>query len=57
MNRDLILLREKYPDKAAYDAALARYEQGEPLAYLLGEEYFWRYRFIATYWCYLAIYK
>ena len=48
MNRDLILLREKYPDDATYDAALARYNQGEPLAYLLGEEYFWRYRFIVT---------
>ena len=48
MNRDLILLRKKYPDPSAYDAALARYEQGEPLAYLLGEEYFWRYRFVVT---------
>lgn len=48
MNRDLILLREKYPDEAAYNAALTRYNEGEPLAYLLGEEYFWRYRFVVT---------
>lgn len=48
MERDLILLRERYPDPKDYDRALARYRAGEPLAYLLGEQYFWRYRFIVT---------
>lgn len=48
MERELIWLREKYPDAADYASALARYEAGEPLAYLLGEQYFWRYRFTVT---------
>lgn len=48
MNRDLRLLKERYPDESEYRRALLRYENGEPLAYLLGEEYFWRYRFIVT---------
>lgn len=48
MNRDLLLLKQRYPDPSAYTSALARYDAGEPLAYLLGEEYFWRYRFVVT---------
>lgn len=48
MNRDLLLLQQHYPDPQAYACALERYNQGEPLAYLLGEEYFWRYRFVVT---------
>lgn len=48
MERDLILLREHYPDDAAYETALSRYYAGEPLAYLLSEQYFWRYRFLVT---------
>lgn len=48
MERDLILLREHYPDNTAYKAALSRYRAGEPLAYLLSEQYFWRYRFTVT---------
>lgn len=46
--RELIWLREKYPDPTDYASALARYRAGEPLAYLLGEQYFWRYRFTVT---------
>lgn len=48
MNRDLTLLKEHYPHEADYQQVLLRYRQGEPLAYLLGEEYFWRYRFTVT---------
>lgn len=48
MEQELIWLAERYPDPAAYDAALARYRAGEPIAYILGEQYFWRYRFKVT---------
>ncbi|MBQ8287371.1 MAG: peptide chain release factor N(5)-glutamine methyltransferase [Clostridia bacterium] len=48
MEQELIWLREKYPDEANFASALARYRAGEPLAYLLGEQYFWRYRFTVT---------
>ncbi len=48
MEQELIWLREKYPQEAAYNDTLARYRAGEPLAYLLGEQYFWRYRFAVT---------
>ncbi|MBQ8382070.1 MAG: peptide chain release factor N(5)-glutamine methyltransferase [Clostridia bacterium] len=48
MEQELIWLREKYPDEADFSSALARYRAGEPLAYLLGEQYFWRYRFTVT---------
>ena len=48
MEQKLIWLREKYPEEADFASALARYRSGEPLAYLLGEQYFWRYRFIVT---------
>lgn len=48
MEQELTWIREKYPDESDYQAALARYESGEPLAYILGEQYFWRYRFTVT---------
>ena len=48
MEQELIWIREKYPDESDYQAALNRYRQGEPLAYILGEQYFWRYRFTVT---------
>lgn len=48
MEQELIWIREKYPAESDYRAALARYESGEPLAYILGEQYFWRYRFAVT---------
>lgn len=48
MEQELLWLREKYPRQADLEAALARYNGGEPLAYLLGEQYFWRYRFTVT---------
>ncbi|MBQ7354060.1 MAG: peptide chain release factor N(5)-glutamine methyltransferase [Clostridia bacterium] len=48
MEQELLWLREKYPAEADFAAALARYRAGEPLAYLLGEQYFWRYRFTVT---------
>lgn len=48
MEQELIWLREKYPENDAFEVALARYRAGEPLAYLLGEQYFWRYRFTVT---------
>lgn len=48
MEPELIWLREKYPADADYASALARYKAGEPLAYLLGEQYFWRYCFTVT---------
>ncbi len=48
MERELLWIREKYPTEDDYEAALARYRAGEPLAYILGEQYFWRYCFIVT---------
>jgi release factor glutamine methyltransferase len=48
MEQELYWIREKYPDEAAFTEALARYRAGEPLAYILGEQYFWRYRFTVT---------
>lgn len=48
MEQELLWLREKYPAEADFASALARYRAGEPLAYLLGEQYFWRYRFTVT---------
>lgn len=48
MEQELIWLREKYPDESDFSSVLARYRAGEPLAYLLGEQYFWRYRFTVT---------
>lgn len=47
-SRDLALLKAAYPDAHALDAALDRYGKGEPLAYLLGEQPFWRYTFKVT---------
>lgn len=49
--RDLKLLEAAFPDEfgeRSISAALARCEQGEPLAYLLGEQPFWRYTFKVT---------
>ena len=43
--RDLSLLREKFPDNGGFTAALERVEGGEPLAYVLGEWYFYGLRF------------
>lgn len=48
MEQELHWIREKYPDEHDYIAALARYRAGEPLAYILSEQYFWRYRFTVT---------
>ncbi len=39
--RDDRLLREKFGDGTEYNAARKRYEIGEPLAYILGEWYFY----------------
>ena len=39
--RDRQLLREKFPDDRSYEAALRRLNDREPLAYLLGEWYFY----------------
>lgn len=39
--RDAALLRERFPEDKAYNEALARVEGGEPLAYVLGEWYFY----------------
>lgn len=39
--RDLSLLREKFSDNGGFTAALERVEGGEPLAYVLGEWYFY----------------
>ncbi len=39
--RDLGLLREKFPDIEDFHAALKRLERREPLAYVLGEWYFY----------------
>lgn len=50
-SRDLALLRAAFPEaegERSLTAALERYEKGEPLAYLLGEQPFWRYTFKVT---------
>lgn len=50
-NRDLALLKAAYPDSEgarSLSSALERYAKGEPLAYLLGEQPFWRYTFKVT---------
>lgn len=50
-SRDLALLRAAYPEpegSRSLASALERYTQGEPLAYLLGEQAFWRYTFKVT---------
>lgn len=39
--RDRSILREKFPDEDAFRAALARLENCEPLAYIIGEWYFY----------------
>ena len=39
--RDEALLREKFPDSDGYEKALARLKNHEPLAYVLGEWYFY----------------
>ena len=39
--RDLSLLREKFTSECALKAAVERVENGEPLAYVLGEWYFY----------------
>lgn len=39
------LLSEKFPSKVEYNAALSRLERGEPLAYILGEWYFYDERY------------
>lgn len=39
--RDLSLLREKFSDRGEFTAAVERVEGGEPLAYVLGEWYFY----------------
>lgn len=39
--RDLSILREKFPEKSAFEAALTRLENREPLAYIIGEWYFY----------------
>ena len=39
--RDLSLLREKFADENGFHAAVERVENGEPLAYVLGEWYFY----------------
>ncbi len=39
--RDRALLREKFPEETSYRAALSRLASHEPLAYLLGEWYFY----------------
>lgn len=49
--RDLELLRAAFPDPSgerSLGAALERHKQGEPIAYLLGEQPFWRYTFKVT---------
>lgn len=48
MEQELVWIREKYPAESDYQAALDRYRSGEPLAYILGEQYFWRYCFTVT---------
>jgi len=44
--RDLRLLKEKFKDGAPLEAALKRLENREPLAYILGEWYFYDERYI-----------
>jgi release factor glutamine methyltransferase len=39
--RDLSLIREKFVDESSFLAAVERVEKGEPLAYVLGEWYFY----------------
>lgn len=39
--RDRSILREKFPDEDAFRAALTRLENREPLAYIIGEWYFY----------------
>ena len=39
--RDLSLLREKFPSETELSMAVERVEKGEPLAYVLGEWYFY----------------
>lgn len=39
------LLREHFADEESYEEAARRLRSGEPLAYILGEWYFWRYTF------------
>lgn len=40
--REKSYLREHFPDEESYKAAALRVEEGEPLAYVIGEWYFWR---------------
>lgn len=40
--REKSYLREHFTDKESYKAAALRVEEGEPLAYVIGEWYFWR---------------
>lgn len=50
-SRDLKLLSAAFPEETgerSLASALVRLEAGEPLAYLLGEEVFWRYTFKVT---------
>ena len=42
------LLREHFGDGEKYEEAARRLRSGEPLAYILGEWYFWRYSFKVT---------
>lgn len=42
------LLREHFGDGEKYEEAARRLRSGEPLAYILGEWYFWRYTFKVT---------
>ena len=42
------LLREHFGDGEKYGEAARRLRSGEPLAYILGEWYFWRYTFVVT---------
>ena len=42
------LLREHFDDGEKYGEAARRLRSGEPLAYILGEWYFWRYTFVVT---------
>lgn len=40
--REKSYLREHFTDEESYKAAALRVEEGEPLAYVIGEWYFWR---------------
>lgn len=42
------LLREKFPEEEAFAAAALRLEHHEPLAYILGEWYFWRQTYLVN---------